>query len=213
MKGKLIVLEGLSAAGKNTQVKLLVKHLRKKHATTYMTFPDYSSAYGKLIALYLAGKLGRKEDLVELACLLYALDRYAHKKKILSLLKKGTWVVLDRYSPSNYAFQGALVKNRNALWKWIDSLEGCLPKPDKIIFLDVPRTQTSKLYSGRKQKNKLTKRDIHETDSTFENRVYANYKLLAKRKGWKTVKCVKNGKLLPAGEIHGKVLKAVKANK
>ncbi|HLD76348.1 MAG TPA: dTMP kinase [Candidatus Norongarragalinales archaeon] len=210
MKGKLIVLEGLSAAGKNTQSRKLVDRLKASGKKAELViFPDYGSPVGKLIAQYLAGKLGNKEDLVEKACLLYAVDRYDHAERIRKLLKQGVFVVADRYSPSNYAFQGALVKNQQALWNWIDGLESLLPKPDRVLFLDVPRRVTSGLYRKRVPKNSLTKKDIHENDAPFEGRVYRNYVRLCKRNGYKRVGCVENGKLLPPDHIHQKVWSAL----
>ncbi len=210
MKGKLIVLEGLSAAGKATQSRLLVEALRADGKKAQLiTFPDYGSPFGRLIEKYLAGKLGKKEDLVQKACILYALDRYDHAPKIRRLLEEGYYVVADRYSPSNYAFQGALTKDKAALWKWIDALESGLPKADAVVFLDVPRSVTKTLYVGRPQKNKLTKKDVHEKDASFEARVYRNYLSLCRRNGYRRVSCVEKGKLLPPQTIHERVVRTL----
>ncbi|MBI5226563.1 dTMP kinase [Candidatus Micrarchaeota archaeon] len=213
MTGKLIVLEGLSAAGKHTQAKLLLESLQKsgKKASLY-SFPDYDSEIGQLIAQYLSGKWGPKEDLVQTAVILYALDRYQNAPKIRNALQDNDVVILDRYSPANYAFQGALVpegKEKQALWAWIDAVEKNLPQADAVIFLDVPRNLTQQNYAGRNAKNPLSSKgqeqDIHEADTAFENRVHQNYLELAKSRKWAVVDCVQNGKLLLAEKIHGRI--------
>lgn len=123
-------------------------------------------------------------------------------------------VILDRYTPANLAFQGALVsdeKEKRALWKWIDLIEKNLPRPDAIIFLDVPRNVTRALYAARKQKNPLTKIDIHELDTEFESRVYENYLQLARERNWLVIKTVEGDQLLPPKAIHERVWDALKA--
>ncbi len=221
MPGKLIVLEGLSAAGKKTQTRLLLESLRKsgKKAVSF-AFPDYDSPVGKLIAEYLAGKWGKKEDLVQTAVILYALDRYQNAPQIRKALEENDFVLLDRYSPANYAFQGALAKNdkeKAELWHWIDQVEKGLPRADLVIFLDVPRAVTQQNYAGRDAKNPLSQKgqeqDIHESDAEFEAKVHQNYLQLAEERKWAVVNCVENDQLLPPEKVHEKVKAALKAQR
>lgn len=218
MTGKLIVLEGLSAAGKKTQTCRLLESLKNagKKASSF-SFPDYDSPVGRLIAEYLAGIWGKKEDLIQTAVLLYALDRYQNASRIRQALNKNDFVLLDRYSPANYAFQGALMKNeeeKRKLWQWIDQVESSLPQADLVVFLDVPRSVTQTNYASRDVKNPLTqngqKQDIHEADSAFESRVHQNYLQLARERGWTVINCVESGKLLPPEKVHEKVKAALK---
>lgn len=218
MTGKLIVLEGLSAAGKKTQTRLLLESLRNAgKAAVSFAFPDYDSPVGKHIAEYLAGKWGKKEDLVETAVVLYALDRYQNAPKIRQALEENDFVLLDRYSPANYAFQGALThdeKEKAELWQWIDQVEKALPQADAVIFLDVPRNVTQQNYAGRDAKNPLSQsgqdQDIHESDAAFEAKVHANYLQLAKERNWAVIGCVENGQLLPPESVHEKVKAVLK---
>ncbi len=221
MTGKLIVLEGLSAAGKKTQTRLLLEALQKagKKAVSF-AFPDYESPVGKLIAEYLAGNWGKKEDLTQAAVILYALDRYQNAPAIRHALQENDVVILDRYSPANYAFQGALTKTaseKKALWDWIDQVEKALPQADLVIFLDVPRNVTQQNYAGRDAKNPLAQKgrdqDIHEADAAFEKRVHENYLQLAKERNWTVVDCVENGQLLPPESVHEKIQAALKERK
>lgn len=212
MTGKLVVFEGLSAAGKKTQTQLLLDHLKNQGKTAVsFSFPDYQSPTGQLIAEYLAGKLGKKEALVDVASLLYALDRYGHADTIRAALEAHPVVVLDRYTPANLAFQGALVSKdeKKALWDWIESVEKHLPQPDAVVFLDVPRSQTEALITSRQAKNPLTDKDEHEKDAAFEGRVHQNYLDLAKQRNWVVIHCVEHGKLLSPHAIHERVWHAL----
>ena len=221
MPGKLIVLEGLSAAGKKTQTRLLLESLRQSgKKVVSFAFPDYDSPVGIHIAEYLAGKWGKKEDLVQTAVILYALDRYQNAPQIRKALEENDFVVLDRYSPANYSFQGALVKNgeeKRQLWDWIDQVEKALPQADLVIFLDVPRSVTQANYAGRDVKNPLSEKgqekDIHESDAAFEAKVHENYLQLAKERKWAVVNCVENNRLLPPEKVHEKVKAALKAQR
>ncbi len=221
MTGKLIVLEGLSAAGKKTQTRLLLESLQKagKKAVSF-SFPDYDSPIGRHIAEYLAGKWGKKEDVVQTAVVLYALDRYQNAPAIKAALEQNDVVVLDRYSPANYAFQGALTKNdaeKKELWTWIDHVEKALPQADLVIFLDVPRSVTQQNYAGRDVKNPLSQqgleKDIHEADADFETKVHQNYLELAKERNWVVIRCVENNVLLPPEKVHEKVQAALNERK
>jgi thymidylate kinase len=62
---------------------------------------------------------------------------------------------------------------------WLDALEKGLPKPDKVIVLDV----SPGISLGRKRK----RRDVHEGNLVYLSRVRKEYVALAKRYGWKTI--------------------------
>lgn len=214
MTGKLVVFEGLSAAGKKTQTQQLLEHLQQTgRKTVSFSFPDYGSPTGQLIAQYLSGKLGPKQNMVDVASLLYALDRYGHADALRQALKENDVVILDRYTPANLAFQGALVSEneKEALWSWIESVEKHLPRPDAVVFLDVPRTHTERLISNREPKNPLTEKDEHEKDAAFERRVHKNYLELARRNNWIVVACVEGKKLLSANAVHERVWNALES--
>ena len=201
----LIVLEGIDAAGKATQAKLLAGRLRKKgRKTVLMHFPSYGTPSGNLVASYLKGEFGEREKVSrKFAAMLYALDRYSQKKKLEGLLKKGFAVILDRYTQSNLAYASADLKGkkRRELIEWIERLEKGLPKANAVGFLDVPPQQSAKLFGKRKAKIKGVTKDIHEKDFEYAKRVYKNYSALAREKKWVVVKCVSNGRLKPKEEI------------
>jgi len=112
-------------------------------------------------------------------------------------------VVLDRYTGSSQAHQGAKFSGRQLreIIEWIDWLENKffkLPQADKVIFLNVPSAITRKLMLSRKK-------DAAEKDFDYQQKTYQLYCQLAKRKKWQIINCVKKGKLLPAKEIHEQI--------
>ncbi|MFH1240633.1 MAG: dTMP kinase [Candidatus Diapherotrites archaeon] len=218
MKGQLIVIEGTDASGKATQTKLLLNHLRKKRKkAVLMSFPRYNTFFGKIIGKYLSGEFGSKEKFSsESAVMLYALDKYSASDEIEKKLSQGFTVILDRYTASNIAHQGAKFTNtakRNQFIKWVKNLESTLPKPTFTFFLDVPVPISQKLMKGTDRTKKYRKgktKDIHESDLKYLERTRKIYLQLAKQKNWKKINCVSNSKLKSKEEIHQEILKTLK---
>ncbi len=218
MKGKLIVIEGTDASGKATQTKLLLNHFKKKRKKVIlMSFPRYNTFFGKLIGKYLAGEFGSKEKFSsESAAMLYALDKYSASDEIEKKLSQGFIVILDRYTASNIAHQGAKftnTKKRNQFINWVSNLESALPKPSFTFFLDVPVPVSQKLMTGGDRKKKYRKgktKDIHESDLKYLERTRKIYLKLAKQKTWKKINCVSDSKLKPKQEILQEILKTLK---
>jgi len=208
MSNKFIVFEGIDGAGKSTQIALLAKRLRKDGKRfSLSSSPRYSSPTGQLVKRALQGEFG---DFVGLngylSAMPYLLDFVATQPSLLAALKKGL-VISDRYIFSTLAFQGAKVlpSKRKAFLELIERLmyrEFHLPKPDRVIYFDVPVAQAQKNMRGKKK-------DQHERSVAYQKRVAAVYRQLAKRREWKVVPCTKNGKMRSPQEIHELVWKAV----
>ena len=126
---KFVVIEGLDACGKSTQIKLLDDYLdsaglRYKH----LHFPRTDSpVYGEMIARFLRGEFGDINGVDPyLVALLYAGDRQGAKAIIEGWLRKDYLVIVDRYVYSNIAFQCAKVDvpaEKEKLENWINELE------------------------------------------------------------------------------------------
>lgn len=205
----LIVLEGLDSSGKATQTKLLEEKLKEKGIKTKTySFPRYNEFFGKLIAEYLKGKFGKKEDVPEeFVSLLYSLDRYEIKKEINSFLEKGFVVLMDRYYTSNFAYQTAKFskeKKRKDFLGWLKKLESAMPFPDMVFFLDVPVEFSQKLMDSRKQKDYMKeKKDIHEKDLDYQKKVREMFlELCRTEKNWFIVECTEKGKLKTKEKIN-----------
>jgi dTMP kinase len=191
---KLIVFEGLNGSGKATQTKLLVDYLKSKNnPVETIEFPIYDSVIGKLIKDYLSEK---KEQDTYFISLMYELDRFQVRKKMLDILNEGKYLILDRYFYSNLTFQKVLAQDQNFM-PWIKCVQGPLPKPKYKIYLKMPLE-----YTIENMKNK--KKDWHEQDLEFMQKVYDEYIELTK--DWIIIECVKNNSLRTIDDIHNEVV-------
>ena len=180
-KGKLIVLDGSDGSGKATQTRFLLARLKKEgYRVKTLDFPQYEkNFFGKLIGECLVGDYG---DFVKIdphiGSVLYAADRYESQPVIERWLKQGFVVVLDRYVSSNQIHQGGKIlhpKRQREFLTWLDTMEHGvfgLPRPDRIIYLDVPTQISQSLLKTEDQKRKKVyvsnrKTDLVENDEEY----------------------------------------------
>ncbi|MBR6523502.1 MAG: thymidylate kinase [Clostridia bacterium] len=218
-KGKLIVIEGLDSSGKETQSRLLVEHLEiigKK--VKRIEFPNYKSDSSALVRMYLGGNFGNSPDCVNAyaASTFFAVDRYAtYKTDFQQFLNEGGTIVADRYTTSNMIHQASKITDtdeRNKYLEWLDNFEYTLlglPRPDKVIFLDMPMDIAAKLMAARANKiDGSEKKDIHERNKEYLAATYSAALEVAEKFGWEHVMCGRNGEPLSIEEIHREVIKA-----
>lgn len=217
MKGKLIVIEGLDGSGKATQAELLASALAEKGENVKaITFPDYENDSSALVRMYLKGEFGSKPDDVNAyaASAFYAVDRYAsYKKNWGELYEQGGIIVADRYATSNGIHQCS--KLDESLWdeylQWLDDFEYKklgIPAPDTVIYLKADTAVSQKLMTGRYNGDE-SKKDIHEGDIEYLKRSQKAAVYCADKLGWKTVECVKDGKMRSIDDIHAEIMTLV----
>ena len=199
--GKLIVIEGLDGSGKSTQLELLLKNLINSGIECKsVSFPDYDSNSSALVKMYLGGEFGKKPDDVNAyaASLFYAVDRFASYKTTWGeYYNDGGVIVSGRYTTSNAVHQTS--KMEEDKWEgfldWLYDLEYNkvgIPKPDKVIFLDMPVEVSQKLLSGR-YKGDEDKKDIHESDTAYLDKCRKAAMYTANFSNWTIVPCAKDG--------------------
>lgn len=210
-----IVLEGLDGSGKGTQSKLLQGALESRpEGVKKITFPDYESQSSALVKMYLNGEFGTDPEAVNAyaAGAFYAVDRYASYKKYWQEdYLSGKIILADRYVTSNFIYQmGKLPQNEwESYLAWSEDFEFVklgLPKPDRVIFLDMPIEVSQKLLSQRYNGDE-GKKDIHESHIDFLRQCSQCAKFAGERQDWKFVSCAKNGEPLSIEEIHKEVLR------
>ncbi len=213
--GKIITIDGTDRTGKHTQATLLHERLkRESYKTALLDFPQYQSLSGEMVKEYLQGCYGSKEQLgAKLPSLLYAVNRFNEKEKLVNWLNNGYIVVLDRYMESNMTYQSAKLpqKERPAFLQWLETLEfGIfeLPRSDLVIYLHVP-TEISKQLEEKESKETGKQADIHENDGEFQKRVMEQYLTLAGERNWKVIECVDKGNILPYVTIAESIWKVV----
>lgn len=222
-KGKLIVIDGIDGSGKATQVKLLKERLLKEgRKVKTIDFPRYdSNFFGHLIGEYLSGVYG---DFIKvaprLASVLYAADRFESSTEIKKWLDSGFTVLADRYATANQIHQGGKIsdlKQRKEFLAWLDKMEFSvfkIPRPDIVIYLDVP-FEVSKSWLERKalQRKKTYlkgRRDVAEDNLMHLKHSRNSALLLAKQnKNWEKVICCKGMVCMSPEQVHEEVFKIV----
>jgi len=174
METKFITLEGIEGSGKTSSIKKITDLLDGKEISYVVTRePGGSSIGNKLRSILLDPKTNISSE-VEL--LLMLADRKDHVEQvILPNLKKGNWVISDRFMDSSFAYQGG---GRKLDRKMIDSFSRNLnlPIPDLTLLFDVP-VEISLLRV--KARGELDRFEQEEID--FHNRIREAYLELAKQ--------------------------------
>lgn len=221
------MIDGADGAGKATQAKLLLSRLKKEgEKVQTLDFPQYEkNFFGALIGNALNGAYG---DFIALdphiASVLYAADRFESKKTIEKWLADGRTVVLDRFVSANQIHQGGKIadaKERKQFLEWLEQMEfGVfgLPKPDVILYLDVPIEVSEKLLEEKtsfsKKKYSKGRKDLAESNAKHQRdaRVSA-LKMIQKNNHWVKISCVERGVLLSREVIAERIWQRVQTLK
>lgn len=214
--GFIINIEGTDGCGKHTQSEKLVDALKElgKDVIT-QSFPNYDSPSSGPVKMYLGGEFGDTASCLDAyqASALFAIDRLCTMKMLDTENKV---VVLDRYTNSNLTFQNTKildVKERDKFEKWLLNFEFedlKLPKPDVVIFLDMPVEKSIELAHARKELKTGGKKDIHEADDAYLTHCYNVGMETAKKYGWTVVHCTDaSGNIKTIEDIHKDILKIV----
>lgn len=216
--GKLIVIEGTDGSGKSTQFRLLTERLsREQIPFQKLVFPQYSEPSSALIRMYLGGEFGTHPEDVNAyaASTFYAVDRFASYKKVWGKwFEEGGLVVSDRYTTSNAVHQASKEppEKQQDFLKWLYELEYDhmgLPKPDLVIYLDVPTDFTETLLRSREAATG-THADIHEADTAYLAASRRMGRIAADFYNWKVISCVENDVLRSKEDIHEEIYRYVK---
>ena len=217
--GKLIVLEGTDGSGKSTQFQRLTDRLSQEgRQFQKLVFPQYSEPSSALIRMYLGGEFGTKPSDVNAyaASAFYSVDRYASYKKVWGQwYESGGLVVSDRYTTSNAVHQTSKEppEKQSDFLKWLYDFEYSklgLPRPDLVVYLDVPTDFTEKMMRSREAATH-THADIHEQDLEYLATCRRTGRAAAEYYGWTVIGCVKNGAMRSIDDIHEEIYRHVAA--
>lgn len=219
--GKLFVIDGTDASGKQTQLAKLQERFKKENIDyKLISFPNYNSESSSLVKMYLSGDFGQhaKDVSPYVASTFFAVDRYAtFKKELEDYYNNGGIILADRYTTANMVHQAGKIDNkeeREKFLNWLWQLEFelyKLPIPNKVFFLDMPPQYAFELMKNRE--NKFThesKKDIHERD---KNHIIDSYNAaceVAKKYDWIKIDCIDNNKVRSIEDIHEDIFKEIK---
>jgi len=173
MPGKFISIEGGDGAGKSTQLQVIGDTLHRNHIEFVQTREPGGTPIGEALRDLLLEKTDHTlSDDTELLLMFAA--RAEHVNSVIKpALKRGKWVVSDRFSDASFAYQGARgveLSRIQGLADWV--LQGFMP--DLTLFFDLP------LEQGLARVDKRGKPDRFENESiTYKARVQEIYRARA----------------------------------
>ena len=208
----IVEIEGLDGSGKATQTKLLSNRIfeETKKFVFKKSFPSKNSPSGYFVEQYLRGSYGSAAEVdPRVASLFYALDRLDYS---MDRYREGDVVILfDRYVGSNIIHQaskGKTLEDKLEIATYIDNLEYRLlklPRPDTVIFLDMPPKLSNRLVDSRGME-----KDQHEVNLSYLDQCYTDSLWFCDVFGWKRVLCYNGDTILPMEEIHERVWECVR---
>lgn len=175
--GKFIVIEGLDGAGKSTHARHIKDYVEKTflddgRRCVLTSEPSADNQSGLDVRGLL---LGEKVKEPNAEALLFYADRIMHIEKLIKpALKRGDWVVCERFTASSHAYQAA---GHGANKEVLDVMarfvaEDLLPgRPDLTIFLDIPLEVAMRRIAARDKGGDRFERE----ESDFFRKVRAAY--------------------------------------
>lgn len=137
-RGKFVTFEGGEGSGKSTQIAALAKRLAAQGVSAITTRePGGSPAAENIRSFLLSGGAKHLGALAE--TFLFSAARLDHvRTTIAPALKRGQWVLCDRFADSTRAYQGVAgaVDMQTVLAVEKIAVDGCAP--DLTIILDIP---------------------------------------------------------------------------
>lgn len=192
-KGRLIVVEGPDLFGKSLQVSRLEERLQQEQLPVQqMRFPSGNSSVSPQLDAYLASGNPLQDDPYAVAAL-FIQDRLETAPVITAKLAQGTSIILSRYWPSTWTYQGQFMPPSEVeqFWAWAASQERGLPDADVTLVLtgDIQVVQDSlrtrevpKYLSGT---GKVA--DVHESNLDLQRNCDRLYRQIASRYQWPVV--------------------------
>jgi dTMP kinase len=198
-RGKLIVFEGPDRAGKTTQARRLASALRRRSRPVLLVREPGGTDVGERIRDVLLD--ARRRVCPEAELFLYMASRaQLVRERILPALRRGRWVVCDRYLYSSVAYQGdGGGLGPAAVWS-VGRLAVGPAEPDLALFLDIDPADAFR--RGPRARDRIERRPL-----SYHRRVRRGFRAAARRLGPRAV--VLNAGA-PEADVASRVLDAVR---
>jgi len=172
-----ITFEGSEGCGKTTQVKQLAIHLEKIGVIPEVFREPGGTPIGEAIRHLLQHSDQNYAMTGEAELLLFEASRsQLVREKIQPALKRGDWVICDRFFDSTSVYQGAARKLDPVLVERLNTFVAGDCIPDLTFVLDVDRATARSRLSARKIRDRM-----EEQPEDFYERVRSAYRELARR--------------------------------
>ena len=173
MNGKLITFEGIDGSGKSTQIKLLSEKLNKNNIDNIIIREPGGTFVSEKIRNILLDEKNQINKYTETLLFLSSRSQLVHEV-IIPSLKKGIFVLCDRYIDSTVAYQGYArginISKINAL----NDLAINSIYPDLTFILDVD------VRVSLKRRASMLKDRMEQVDNLFIEKVRNGYLEIAK---------------------------------
>jgi dTMP kinase len=181
MKGLFISFEGPEGSGKSTQVARLVSRLRKMKRSVVATREPGGTRVGEAIRDVLQHDSRGEEMSPETETLLFVASRaQLVRSVIMPALKKGAFVICDRFADSTIAYQGYGRGLSVEGLKKLNSFAVGETVPDLTILLDLDVRLGFQRLKGRNRKRKTSHDRIERERMVFHRKVRNGYLKLAR---------------------------------
>ncbi len=168
--GKFIVFEGLDGSGQSTQAELLKKYLEEVKGVSVLLTKEPTSEppIGTLIREILKKEFSVGPEAFQL---LFCADRSEHLRNAVEpALKRGDWVISDRYFYSSIAYGSMDLPTERLI-----ELNKNFPRPDIVFLIKAsPKTCLDRIDKNRGE------REFFEEEEKLA-KVWKNYETLAER--------------------------------
>lgn len=212
-----IVIDWLDGSGKGTQTKLVVAELEKQwKKVLLLDYPRYGEQSAYFVEKYLNWDYGTKVS-AKRASLFYALDRFDDLHAAQEKFSDYDYVVSNRYVSASMIHQAGKITDlgeRIQFLDWLAELEFVIcgiPKPDKVLFLDVPPEVSQRLVEKKEARDYIkngSNKDIHEADDNHMDDAYNAALQVVKHFSdtWESIECCKDWNIFSIDIITQKIL-------
>jgi dTMP kinase len=178
LRGKFITFEGGEGSGKSTHAAMLAKRLKSFGVGVELTREPGGSPGAEIIRHVLLSGAAKAFG-AEAEAILFAAARSDHlRTRIEPALKRGKWVISDRFADSTRVYQGALGRVDAKLIRLLEQSTVGEVKPDVTFILDLPAEVGLARASKRRGKDKADR--FEQEPPEFHEKLRKAYLALAR---------------------------------
>ncbi|MFK8042885.1 dTMP kinase [Congregibacter sp.] len=137
-RGLFITLEGGEGAGKSTAMSFITQRLQEANIDLVCTREPGGTQLGEQLRETLLAPSDTDIDRTAELLMMFAARAQHLAECILPALKRGQWVLCDRFTDATYAYQGAGRQMGNEPVAVLEELVQGELRPDVTLLLDVP---------------------------------------------------------------------------
>lgn len=149
-RGRFITLEGPEGAGKSTHLALLAERLRSEGVAVRTTREPGGTKLGEAVRGLLQYDAAGEAPVPRAELLLFLASRaQLVQELILPALRRGEWVLCDRFCDSTFAYQGYGRGMDLAALHALNAFATDRLEPDLTLLLDIPQAESRARVAGR----------------------------------------------------------------